>query len=88
MLQFWNMFNARSLSSTKSAFSSLSANKYFILIALLIVALQFIIIETGGKFFRTEPIRAIDWVYIIAGTSIVLWVGELRRYILRRGACK
>lgn len=88
MLQFWNMFNARSLSSNKSAFSSIAANKYFILISLLIIVLQFIIIETGGKFFRTEPISAIDWVYIIAGTSMVLWVGELHRYLLRRGDSK
>lgn len=85
MLQFWNMFNARTLGTNKSAFSNISGNKYFILIALLIVFLQFVIIETGGKFFRTVPIRALDWVYIICGTSFVLWIGELHRFILRRG---
>ena len=31
----------------------------------------------GGKVFRTEPLPALEWAYIIAGTSVVLWIGEI-----------
>lgn len=83
MLQFWNMFNARTLGGNKSAFSKLKENKSFIVIALVILILQIIIIQYGGKFFRTVPLSIYDWLYIIAGTSIVLWIGEFSRMIKR-----
>lgn len=83
MLQFWNMFNARTLGSNKSAFYKISENKYFMLIAALILVLQIIIIEYGGGFFRTTPITFRDWVLIIAATSTVLWIGEIIRLFKR-----
>ncbi len=83
MLQFWNMFNARTLGSNNSAFYKISENKYFMLIAALILVLQIIIIEYGGGFFRTTPITFKDWVIIIAATSVVLWIGEIIRLFKR-----
>jgi len=44
---------------------------------------QIIIVEFGGKVFRTIPLTLMEWIYIIAGTSIVLWVGEIWRWIQR-----
>ena len=75
------MFNARTLGNNNSAFKNLSKNKAFIFIALIIIVLQIIIVEFGGKFFRTEPLDIKTWILIIVSTSFVLWVGELFRLI-------
>jgi Ca2+-transporting ATPase len=33
----------------------------------------------GGAFFRTVPLSLSDWLMIIGGTSMILWLGELQR---------
>ena len=81
MLQFWNMFNAKAFQTGRSAFSGLSKSAGFLLVGSLIIIGQFFIVEFGGEVFRTEPLSLKDWLIIIGGTSIVLWVGELLRLI-------
>ena len=90
MLQFWNLFNARCLGVGLSAFANILKNKGFIAIAILIVFSQVLIVQFGGAFFRTEPLSLSEWVSIIGGTSMVLWVGEIWRWVKRRkgGAIK
>ena len=88
MMQFWNMFNARTLGGNNSAFYKLNENRSFLLIAALILGLQIVIIQFGGGFFRTEPISLEHWVMIVAGTSAVLWIGEIKRFIARLKAGK
>lgn len=83
MLQFWNMFNAKSFNSGGSAFRGLIKSPGYLLVSLLIVLGQVLIVRFGGDVFRTVPLSFIDWVYIIGGTSIVLWIGELTRLIKR-----
>ena len=79
MMQFWNMFNARTLGSNNSAFYKIKENRNFITIAVLIVLLQFVIVQWGGGFFRTEPLSIQHWMRIIVCTSVVLWGGEITR---------
>ena len=83
LLQFWNMFNAKAFGSTKSAFSDLNGSKGFLLVAVLILLGQFLIVQFGGEAFRTEPISLKDWGIIIGGTSFVLWIGEISRFVSR-----
>ena len=83
MMQFWNMFNARTLGGNRSAFYKLKENRNFVVIAVLILVLQIVIIQFGGGFFRTEPLSLEHWAAIIAGTSMVLWIGELYRLFKR-----
>jgi Ca2+-transporting ATPase len=83
MMQFWNMFNARTLGSNKSAFYKIRENRNFITIAVLIVLLQFVIVQWGGGFFRTEPLSLKHWLQIAGCTSVVLWAGEITRYASR-----
>ena len=83
MLQFWNMFNARTLGGNASAFHKLGENRSFIFIAVVILVLQIVIIEFGGGFFRTAPLQMEDWAIIIGSTSMVLWIGELIRFFKR-----
>lgn len=83
MLQFWNMFNAKAFESHRSAFHFAHCSE-FVLIAIVIIGGQFIIVTFGGSFFNVVPLKPIDWLVIIASTSLVLWVGELRRLFERR----
>ncbi|MBQ3174976.1 MAG: calcium-translocating P-type ATPase, PMCA-type [Bacteroidales bacterium] len=83
MLQFWNMFNARTLGGNNSAFYKLRENRSFIFIAIVIFVLQIVIIEFGGNFFRTSPLSMHDWVMIVSSTSVVLWAGEIVRFFKR-----
>ena len=83
MTQFWNMFNARTLGSNKSAFHKIGENKNFIAIAVLIVLLQIIIVQWGSGFFRTEPLSLGHWLQITICTSVVLWTGEIERWYKR-----
>ncbi len=79
MLQFWNMFNAKAFATGKSAFSNMGQSIGFILVAFLILIGQILIVEFGGEVFRTVPLSLKDWLIIIGSTSLVLWIGEIRR---------
>lgn len=83
MLQFWNLFNVKGYGS-KHAFVSKLSHSYGLLIAgVLILIGQYIIVEFGGKVFRTEPLSGIEWLLIIGLTSLILWGGELIRFFGR-----
>ncbi|WP_108821098.1 calcium-translocating P-type ATPase, PMCA-type [Dysgonomonas sp. Marseille-P4361] len=84
LLQFWNMFNAKAFMTGKSAFLSMGQSKGFVSVAFLILIGQFFVVEVGGDVFRTVPLMLQDWLIIIGGTSVVLWVGELSRLIRKK----
>jgi Ca2+-transporting ATPase len=83
-LQFWNLFNARMLGRTASALSGLQESRMFLLIAGVIAVGQVFMTQLGGEVFRTMPLSFKQWVLIIVGTSPVLWIGELLRYLKRK----
>ena len=82
-LQFWNMFNAKAFGNVQSAFSRLNTCKGFLWVTLIILAGQILIVSVGGALFSVTPLQLMDWVYIFAATSIVLWIGEIYRLIRR-----
>ena len=82
-LQFWNMFNAKAFGNVQSAFSRLNTCKGFLWVTLIILAGQILIVTVGGSLFSVTPLQLMDWVYIFAATSIVLWIGEIYRLIRR-----
>ena len=86
MLQWWNLFNARTLGSCHSAFRRIWACRGFLLVLLFVLVGQWIIVTFGGRMFRTVPLSWQMWVAIIGGTSLVLWVGEIYRFLKRRFA--
>jgi Ca2+-transporting ATPase len=81
MLQFWNMFNAKAFMTGKSAFKSLSKCGGFMLIALVILVGQWVIVTLGGEMFNVVALNLLDWGIIIACTSAVLWIGEIKRLL-------
>ena len=84
MLQFWNLFNARVFGTADSAFKGISQSYGMELIVLAILGGQFLIVQFGGAVFRTEPLDAATWGWIMASSSLVLWVGELVRWMRRK----
>ena len=83
MLQWWNLFNARMLGSCHSAFRRIWACRGFLFVLLIVVVGQWLIVTFGGRLFRTVPLPFETWAAIICGTSLVLWVGEIYRWIER-----
>ena len=83
MLQFWNLFNARVFGTTQSAFKGISKSYGMEFIVLAILVGQFLIVQFGGSVFRTTPLDWQTWVAIIGTSSLVLWIGELFRFIKR-----
>ena len=88
MLQFWNLFNASVFGTNHSVFKDARHAVGMISVAIIILVGQIIIVEFGGKVFRTVPLTLTEWLYIIGSTSIVLWIGEIWRWILRMRAKK
>lgn len=82
LLQFWNMFNAKAFDTQRSAFH-FKGCKGFVWIACLILGGQVLIVSFGGQMFNVVPLIGTDWLVIIIATSLVLWVGELRRLLSR-----
>ena len=82
-LQFWNLFNAKSFGSGHSAFWKIRESKVFFGTVFMILVGQILIVEFGGQMFNVyfssagSGLRLADWLYIIAGTSVVLWIGEI-----------
>ena len=83
MLQFWNLFNASVFGTNHSVFKDARHAVGMLSVAIIILIGQIIIVEFGGKVFRTVPLTLTEWIYIIGSTSIVLWVGEIWRWIKR-----
>ena len=83
MLQWWNLFNAKSLGSRRSAFHKFLSGRGLLFVLFIILAGQWLIVEFGGKMFRTVPLDIETWLWIILGTSPVMIVGEIVRRIRR-----
>ena len=83
MLQFWNLFNASVFGTNHSIFKDAGHALGMLSVALIILVGQILIVTFGGKVFRTEALSLIEWIYIIASTSIVLWIGEIWRAVKR-----
>ena len=80
MLQFWNLFNAKTLGSRHSAFHNIWADRGMLFVMLLILGGQWLIVTFGGKMFRTVPLTLGEWLAIISSTSLVMWIGEIYRF--------
>ena len=83
MLQFWNLFNARVFGTNDSAFKGLTKSYGMELIVIAILGGQILIVQFGGAVLRTEPLDWQTWLVIIGASSLVLWVGELIRFVQR-----
>ena len=76
MIQFWNLFNVRAYGSGQGFFARFRGNGMFYAIAGAILVGQIVIVSFGGKAFRVTPLGWLDWVWIVAGCSLIFWAGE------------
>jgi len=83
LLQFWNLFNARCLGTSRSVFRRLFQNRLFWIIAMAILVGQFVITQFGSQVFSTYPLTATQWAVLLLSSAGVLAVGELVRLLQR-----
>lgn len=88
MLQWWNLFNAKSFMTGASAFKGIAKEKTFMLIVLIIFIGQVLIVSFGGKMFGVTPLSLHDWIWIISLTSPVLFIGEILTLVRRKSINK
>lgn len=81
LAQVWNGINCRALDGKMPPF--FSGNPVFFAVMGVIVAAQFLIVQYGGKVFRTVPLGMGEWVAIIATTASVLLIGLAIRLAYR-----
>ena len=83
-MQFWNIFNAKAFLSGRSAFNGLfskaGASGFLLTLAIIFIG-QILIVTFGGEMFEVVRLSIDDWLRIVLGTSVILWVGELGRII-------
>ena len=81
-MQFWNIFNAKAFLSGYSAFKGLfskcGASGFLLTLAIIFIG-QILIVTFGGEMFEVVRLSLGEWLQIILGTSVILWVGELGR---------
>lgn len=77
MCQAFNEFNARELFNNYNVFRGLTRNPIFLVILTVIVCLQIIIVEFGGKFVRTTPLPLELWAWSFLFGFLSLPVGLL-----------
>ena len=75
--------SAASFGTGESIFRHLLGNRAFAMIAAGILVGQIIMVQFGGRVFRTTPLSILEWVAIIVLTSLILWGRELYRLIRR-----
>ena len=86
MLQFWNMFNAKAYMTGETAFKGLFSNYTFIIVCVAILVGQILIVTFGGEMFNVVPLSLKHWLLITISTSLVLWVGEVKRLLSKKHA--
>jgi Ca2+-transporting ATPase len=79
--QVWNEINCRSLTPEISGLVGLTRNLVFLAVLAVVVLGQMVIVTFGGAVFKVEPLSAIDWLAIAAGTASVLVFAEVTRRV-------
>src|SRR5574344_199951 len=80
---FWYMFNARSFETGKSIFQSKLSTGFLTIVCVIAIG-QIVIVEVLYEFFNVVPMKCEDWIIIVAGSSVVLWIREIWHLISNR----
>ena len=88
---FWYMFNARTFETGKSIFRVKMSSGFKIITGVIILG-QILIVEVLYNFFNVEPMFFStthpeaweDWLIIVGGSSIVLWIRELWHLVSKK----
>ncbi|MCP3990277.1 MAG: cation-translocating P-type ATPase [Actinomycetia bacterium] len=84
LAQLANTFNARS--DTESAWGRLTINRWLLVAIVGSLALQVVVVHLPAlnEPFDTVPLGITDWLLAAVLATSVIWVSEVRKWILRR----
>ena len=84
MTHFFYLFNARAFKTGRSALHFKGCNGLLTIVAIILIG-QVLMVELPGiqQFFNVVGLSLTDWVIIIIGSSLVLWVRELWHFITK-----
>ena len=87
MTHFFYLFNARAFETGRSALHFKGCNGLLSIVGIILVG-QVAMVELPGlqQFFNVEGLKLVDWVIIILGSSLVLWVRELWHLLTKKKA--
>ena len=85
MTHFFYLFNARAFETGRSALHFKGCNGLLTIVAIILIG-QIAMVEVPGlqQFFNVEGLKLIDWVIIIIGSSLVLWVREIWHLLTKK----
>lgn len=85
-LQLWNLFNAKTYLTSRSAFYELRHCRQFLGVVAIIFVCQWLMMALGGRIFDLKPLQWSDQLLLVGITSLMLWVPEIVRWMNRRHA--
>lgn len=85
MTHFFYLFNARAFETGRSALHFKGCNGLLTIVAIILIG-QVAMVEVPGiqQFFNVTGLKLIDWIIIVVGSSLVLWVRELWHLLTRK----
>lgn len=85
MTHFFYIFNARAFETGRSALHFKGCNGLLTIVAIILIG-QIAMVEVPGlqQFFNVEGLKLIDWIIIIVGSSLVLWVREIWHLLTKK----
>lgn len=85
MTHFFYLFNARAFETGRSALHFKGCNGLVTIVAIILIG-QIAMVEIPGlqQFFNVEGLKLIDWIIIIVGSSVVLWVREIWHLLTKK----
>ena len=85
MTHFFYLFNARAFETGRSALHFKGCNGLLTIVAIILIG-QIAMVEIPGlqQFFNVEGLKLIDWIIIIVGSSLVLWIRELWHLLTKK----
>lgn len=85
MTHIFYLFNARAFETGRSALHFKGCNGLLTIVAIILIG-QIAMVEVPGlqQFFNVEGLKLIDWVIIIIGSSLVLWVREIWHLLTKK----
>ncbi len=73
-MQWFNLFNCRSIGEAWEPFSNFKDSTYGILIQFVIVLFHYLIVEVGGPIMQTTPLTSNQWYMCIGiGSLSLIW---------------
>jgi magnesium-transporting ATPase (P-type) len=79
--QFFNEYNAKSLTDNWDVFSDIFVNHVFIAVSVVTLGFQILLIELSGEFLKVTPLSLNNWLITVGLGAGSLIIGIIMRWI-------